>query len=103
MNNQENNIYQYYKNSGGYFFRCKEIPWRVIEQWENNQWIETNIGLKGLDEISESELPPKILSNVKEIILTEKDLKKCQEHGLLTNLKSINEEVKILRGPKRLL
>ena len=40
---------------------------------------------------------------MKEIILTEKELKKCQKKGLLKDLKPVDGKVKILRGPKRLL
>lgn len=40
---------------------------------------------------------------MKTITLTEKELKKCQKQGLLRDLKPINGQVVILRGPKRLL
>ena len=40
---------------------------------------------------------------MKEIVLTEADIKKCQKNGLLKDLKIFDGRAKILRGPKRLL
>ena len=39
----------------------------------------------------------------KEIVLTEKELKRCQKRGILKDLKAVDGKVRIPRGPKRLL